>query len=60
MAGKKQRKRELKKLMETLIEKVYYKETHVPSTKTDVLKNIVDFAILEKILKRVLLRRDRP
>ena len=46
--------------METLIEKVYYKETHVPSTKTDVLKNIVDFAILEKILKRVLLRRDRP
>ena len=60
MAGKKQRKRELKKLMETLIKHVYYKETHVPSTKADVLKNIVDFAILEKILQRVLRRRDRP
>ena len=46
--------------METLIKHVYYKETHVPSTKADVLKNIVDFAILEKILQRVLRRRDRP
>jgi len=58
MEAKLKRKRESKRIMKTLMNTIYSKPEHIPKTKEDVVMNIYDFAIIKKLVRRLLVRRD--
>ena len=59
MDPKTKRKRVTNKIVKEIINTVYSKPEHVPKTKEDIVKNIYDFAIIKKLVRRILVRRDR-
>ena len=52
------RKKESRRIMKRIINSVYKEADHIPKSKKTVAESIYDFALIRKIVRRILLRRD--
>ena len=58
MDQKMRRKRKAKKIVSAIMDSIYTKPEHVPKTIEEAVQNVYDFAVIERLVRRILVRRD--